>query len=159
MSNFFESQQQAKVSRVSGQTLSDQKQESVNLFSSKIALNFSFYAAPALLTAMLGTYTYPRAVRLARHKRLLRLRNFYAIHVSIAPFLAFIHMNFFSAIQAVIGAHIFERDYNEFVPRQKQELQYVRLASATLPEEQVVYGQEPYGYVFYKVQSELKKLS
>ena len=96
----MESQQQSKISRISGQTLADTetKQQSVNFFSSKIFLNFSFYAAPALLTAMLGTYTYPRAVWLARHKRLLKLRNFYAIHVAIAPFLALIHLNFFATV-------------------------------------------------------------
>ena len=38
-----------------------------------------------------GTFTYPIAVRIARG--LFKLRGFYAIHLSIAPFLALVHVN------------------------------------------------------------------
>ena len=50
------------------------------------------------MTALLGTFTYPKFVKLARSKRLLGLRNFYAIHFAIAPFLALIHLNFFAFV-------------------------------------------------------------
>ena len=61
-------------------------------------VNVSTWAVPTFATAMLGTFTYPRAVRLARSPRLLGLKNFYAIHFAIAPFLALIHLNFFSLL-------------------------------------------------------------
>jgi hypothetical protein len=50
---------------------------------------------------MCGTMTYPIAVRIVR-SRLFKLRGFYAIHLAIAPFLAFVHINIFSAIFAYI---------------------------------------------------------
>jgi hypothetical protein len=41
---------------------------------------------------MAATITYPIAVRIAR-SRLFKLRNFYSIHLAIAPFLALVHVN------------------------------------------------------------------
>ena len=70
---------------------------------------------------MLGTITYPLAVRVARSKRLFKLRNFYAIHVSIAPFLALIHINFFSLVQTLLRVKMLELDFREVRPNLEQE--------------------------------------
>jgi hypothetical protein len=64
----------------------------------KLKWNFIYLAAPVFLTSMLATITYPLMVKVARSKYLFSLRNFYAIHISIAPVLAFIHVNFFSFV-------------------------------------------------------------
>ena len=61
-------------------------------------LKLGYTLGPLFCTAMLGTITYPLAVRIARSKYLFRLRGFYAIHISIAPFLSLIHLNFFAFI-------------------------------------------------------------
>ena len=79
-----------------------------SLLSNKILINFSYYAFPIGLTGLLGTYTYPKAVKIARNKRLLGLRNFYAIHVAIAPFLALIHLNTFATLQGFFKAYLHE---------------------------------------------------
>jgi len=68
----------------------------------KITINFLYYATPIFFTSMLATFTYPLAVRIARSKRLFKLRNFYAIHISIAPFLAYIHLNFYAFAEALV---------------------------------------------------------
>ncbi|CDW80284.1 UNKNOWN [Stylonychia lemnae] len=52
---------------------------------------------PISITAMCGTITYPIAVRITR-SRIFKLRNFYAIHIAIAPFLSVIHLNIFAAL-------------------------------------------------------------
>ena len=65
---------------------------------------------------MLGTITYPIAVKIARSKRLFKLRNFYAIHVAIAPFLALIHINFFSFVQTMIRIKMTEKEFREVRP-------------------------------------------
>ena len=70
---------------------------------------------------MLGTLTYPLAVKLARSKRLLRLRNFYAIHACIAPFLALIHANFFSFVQTLLRIRLMEQEFAEARPRYEEE--------------------------------------
>ena len=66
-----------------------------------LARNFTFFAAPLFCTSMIGTITYPIAVRIA--KKAFRLRNFYSIHLTIAPFLALIHINFFALVQTLIN--------------------------------------------------------
>ena len=55
---------------------------------------------------MAGTITYPIAVRIARSKYLFKLRNFYAIHIAIAPFLALAHINIFAFVHAYMRIKI-----------------------------------------------------
>ena len=74
-----------------------------NDFYNMLMMMFSYWGAPLFTTSMLATVTYPLAVRIARSKRLFKLRNFYAIHVSIAPFLGFIHLNAFIFVQTLIA--------------------------------------------------------
>jgi hypothetical protein len=67
------------------------------------------------VTALAGTLTYPLAVRIARSRYLLKLRNFYAIHIAIAPFLAFAHINIFSAVNTYMRIKIKEEDFRDFL--------------------------------------------
>ena len=66
------------------------------------------------MTAMVGTITYPIAVRIAR-SRLFKLRNFYAIHGAIAPFLALVHCNIFSFVQIYTKIKIRESKFSNFM--------------------------------------------
>ena len=77
--------------------------------------NAKLILVPAFLTAMCGTITYPLMVRLARSKYLFKLRNFYAIHLSIAPFLALIHINIFSGIHTYMKIKQKEQDFDDFI--------------------------------------------
>ena len=77
--------------------------------------NAKLVLVPAFLTALCGTITYPLMVRLARSKYLLKLRNFYAIHLSIAPFLALIHINIFSGIHTYMRIKLKEQDFEDFI--------------------------------------------
>ncbi len=70
---------------------------------------------PVFITALCGTITYPIAVRIARSKYLFKLRNFYAIHISIAPFLAFAHINIFAGVHSYMRVKTIEADYREFL--------------------------------------------
>ncbi len=67
------------------------------------------------MTALCGTVTYPILVRVARSRYLFKLRNFYAIHASIAPFLALIHINIFSGVHAYMRIKIKESEFAEFI--------------------------------------------
>ena len=67
------------------------------------------------MTAMCGTVTYPLLVRIVRSRRFLRLRNFYAIHITIAPFLALIHINIFSFVFTCIRIKLKEAEYADFI--------------------------------------------
>ena len=69
---------------------------------------------------MAGTITYPLAVRVARSKYLFKLRNFYAIHLAIAPFLALAHINIFALVHAYMRIKIQEEDYRLYNPKLQQ---------------------------------------
>jgi hypothetical protein len=62
--------------------------------------------APGAMTMFCGTFTYPIAVRIAR--KVFRIRGFYAIHISIAPFLAFVHVNIFGTLHALGRVRLME---------------------------------------------------
>ena len=64
---------------------------------------------------MAGTVTYPIAVRIARSRYLFKLRNFYAIHIAIAPFLAFAHINIFGGVHSYMKTKVKESDYRDFL--------------------------------------------
>ena len=98
-----------------------------DILRNKLLLNFSFFAAPIGMTAILGTFTYPRAVRIARSKRLLGLRNFYAIHFAIAPFLALIHLNFFALVQSYFKLKIHEVDFIDQTNLDKLKRKQIRI--------------------------------
>ena len=70
---------------------------------------------PVFVTAMAGTITYPIAVRIARSKYLFKLRSFYAIHLAIAPFLAFAHVNIFFGVFTYLRITTMEGDYRDFL--------------------------------------------
>lgn len=65
---------------------------------------------PVSLTMLCGTFTYPIAVRIAR--KVFRLRGFYAIHLSIAPFLAFTHINIFGTLHSYFRIKVKEREFD-----------------------------------------------
>ena len=69
---------------------------------------------PAAGTLFCGTFTYPIAVRVAR--KIFRLRGFYSIHISIAPFLALIHVNILGTLHAYARAHLIEQEYIRLAP-------------------------------------------
>ena len=58
------------------------------------------FIVPLFFTAMLGTITYPLAIRIVRSKRLFGMKDKGLIHLTIAPFLSYIHLNFFSIVKA-----------------------------------------------------------
>ena len=76
--------------------------------------NFMKVVAPAALTMLCGTFTYPIAVRIAR--KIFRVRGFYAIHISIAPFLALIHVNIFGTLHTIGRAKIMEKEFDRLRP-------------------------------------------
>ena len=71
--------------------------------------NFMKFVIPGLFTMMCGTFTYPVAVRAAR--KIFKLRGFYAIHISIAPFLALAHVNIFGTLHGLMRAFIIEEEF------------------------------------------------
>ena len=77
--------------------------------------NFLKLVLPAATTMLCGTFTYPVAVRVAR--RMFGLRGFYSIHISIAPFLAFIHVNIFGTLFALGRIKAIEYDYDRLAPK------------------------------------------
>ena len=109
ISNFLESKDQSKVSKLGGQTLagsSEDESPAESVFVRGIKENFQKVVFPGMITMLCGTFTYPVAVRVAR--KIFRLRGFYAIHISIAPFLALIHVNIFATCHALFRAKCME---------------------------------------------------
>lgn len=76
--------------------------------------NFYKLVLPAAATMFCGTFTYPVAVRVAR--KVFRLRGFYAIHISIAPFLALIHVNIFGTLHALGRVRAMEHEFERLAP-------------------------------------------
>lgn len=66
--------------------------------------------APLFITMLCGTITYPIAVRVV--KRVFKLRGFYAIHLSIAPFLAIIHTNVFAVSHSYFMIKHMEKEFD-----------------------------------------------
>ncbi|TNV75803.1 hypothetical protein FGO68_gene10144 [Halteria grandinella] len=130
VSNFLESKDQAKVSGMGGAMFMQRAESKQEVKSEGNPLirtymrNLSQVMVPIFVTALCGTVTYPIAVRIARSKRLFKLRNFYAIHIAIAPFLAFIHSNIFSGVYMYMKIKIREIDYKEYLesnPRERDQ--------------------------------------
>ena len=108
ISNFLESKEQSRVSKLGGQMFTAKTDEGEDadgsVQSTSLSLigfkeNFMKLVLPAAGTMFCGTFTYPIAVRIAR--RVFRLRGFYAIHISIAPFLALLHVNIFASMHTL----------------------------------------------------------
>ena len=116
----------------------------------KIATNFLYYTSPIFFTSMLATFTYPLAVRVARSKWLFGLRNFYAIHIAIAPFLALIHLNFYSFAEALVKLKMMEMEFRE-VKGVNLFKDYKCIVDGTMDITKVTPGNEPYGYHFYNI--------
>ena len=76
--------------------------------------NFMKFVVPGMFTMMCGTFTYPVAVRAAR--KIFKLRGFYAIHISIAPFLAFAHVNIFGTLHGLMRASVIEEEFVRLTP-------------------------------------------
>lgn len=84
-------------------------------------------------TSMAATITYPLAVRVAR-SRLFKLRNFYSIHLAIAPFLAFAHVNIYAVFQTLTKIKVKEckdtatppqsllDEYNEYMEKKSKNV-------------------------------------
>lgn len=89
--NLLESSKQAEISKLGGK-LFDENNIVKSNFSNYLDI-LRVWVLSATLTMLCGTVTYPIAVRIAR--KIFRIRGFYAIHISIAPFLAFVHTNIF----------------------------------------------------------------
>jgi hypothetical protein len=66
--------------------------------------------APVFITLMTASLTYPVAVRLVKY-RPLRLRGYWAIHLTIAPFLALINVNVFGATHSYFRIKVMEQDF------------------------------------------------
>lgn len=76
----------------------------------QFAGNASKVIVPSLITMMCATVTYPLAVRIV--KKIFKLRGFYAIHLSIAPFLALVHVNIFGVSHTYCRIKHMEREYD-----------------------------------------------
>ena len=151
VSNFLESKDQSKSSKFGGEMMSSSQSIKSNQFfkndlMNNLARNFTYFAAPLFCTSMIGTITYPLAVRFV--KKAFRLRNFYSIHIAIAPFLALIHINFFALVQTLINVQYINHEYREVKPnyiKEYEDIKNCRLQSAP------PLGAEPFGYNFYRI--------
>lgn len=81
--------------------------------------NASKVIFPVLITMICGTVTYPLAVRFV--KRVFRLRGFYAIHLTIAPFLALIHVNILGVSHTYLRIKHMEREFEAVKSKLKPE--------------------------------------
>ena len=68
---------------------------------------------PLFITLMCSTLTYPVAVRVS--KRVFGLTGFYPIHIAIAPFLAFIHVNIFGVTHMYFRIKHIEREFDSLI--------------------------------------------
>ena len=93
----------------------DDKSSTSNVLFIGFKENFMKLVFPAMITMVCGTFTYPVAVRIAR--KVFRLRGFYPIHISIAPFLALIHVNIFGTFHALFRARVMEQEFERLSPR------------------------------------------
>jgi hypothetical protein len=103
----LESKAQSRISRLGGEMMSDKV-----VHKSPIAVFFDKmqqWMLPVSLTMLCGTFTYPIAVRIAR--KVFRLKGFYAIHLSIAPFLGLVHTSIFGVLHSYSRIKIIERDF------------------------------------------------
>ena len=118
VSNFLETGEQSKVSSLGGATLSSSSyltdEDKTAKVLTKFAGNAGSLILPIAVTMLCGTVTYPIAVRIAR--KVFKLRGFYAIHLSIAPFLALAHVNIFGVSQAYCWIKLMERDFEQLKP-------------------------------------------
>jgi len=106
VSNFTESTQQGRASSLSGE-MGNQSLEQESTVAA-FRRNFSQFAIPFTLSAMTATFTYPIAVRIARK---CGLRGFYAIHISVAPFLAWVNLVTFNASRTYMKIKEREREF------------------------------------------------
>lgn len=88
----------------------------------QFAGNVSKVIAPALITMMCATVTYPLAVRFV--KRVFGLRGFYAIHLTIAPILALIHVNIFGVSHTLFRIKHLEREFDAVKSNLRTEREY-----------------------------------
>ena len=120
VSNFLESKEQSQMSAMGGQMFANKvegapSEDRSNTVMKQFLRNIKNVMVPVFVTAMAGTITYPIAVRVARSKYLFKLRSFYAIHLAIAPFLAFAHLNIFFTVHTYLRIKTMESDYREFL--------------------------------------------
>lgn len=104
----LETKAQSRISRLGGEMLSDKE-----VVKSPIAVfgeTLQQWMLPVSLTMLCGTFTYPIAVRIAR--KVFRLKGFYPIHLSIAPFLGLVHISIFGALHSYFRIKITERDFD-----------------------------------------------
>merc|ERR1711957_370634 len=80
------------------------------LVQNELMANGAKLIVPAMLTMLTGTFTYPIATRIARSWP-FRLRGFWAINLSCAPFLAFIHVHIFGTSHAYFRIKITEKEF------------------------------------------------
>ena len=88
----------------------------------QFAGNASKVIIPAVITMMCGTVTYPIAVRIV--KKVFKLRGFYAIHLSIAPFLALVHVNIFGISHTYFRIKHIEKEFEAVSKETKQAREY-----------------------------------
>ena len=123
VSNFLETSEQSKVSSLGGATLSASPDVKEEDRGAKVLTTFAGNAGslilPVAVTMLCGTVTYPIAVRIAR--RVFKLRGFYAIHLSIAPFLALAHVNIFGVAQAYCWIKLMETEFEHLKPQLARE--------------------------------------
>lgn len=121
--NFMESQEQARLSRFGGDMLARVENASTvdaalskdansmdHLFAEHIKANMLKLIAPIFITTMTASVTYPLAVRIVRGWP-FRVRGYYAIHFSIAPFLALINVNVFGVSHGYFRIKLVEADF------------------------------------------------
>lgn len=107
---------------------------------------------PATLTMLCGTVTYPIAVRIAR--KVFRLKGFYAIHLSIAPFLALVHVNIFGTLHSYFRLKIAERDFDLYFGKATNNIamqQFIQGRDDNVPSFDYIHAS------YYKVKDEVVK--
>ena len=88
------------------------------LVLNELVANAAKLIIPAMLTMLTGTFTYPMATKIARSWP-FRLRGFWAINLSCAPFLAFIHVHIFGTSHAYLRIKVTEKEFERNLPQLK----------------------------------------
>ena len=120
--NLLESQSQARISKTGGEFLtqnvtskssanSDESNDVGNkLFTDQLKANMLNFTMPLLTTLMVSSVSYPLAIKIIK-SRLFGLRNWYAVHLAIAPFLALINVIVFGMTHGYFRIKVREQDF------------------------------------------------
>ena len=71
----------------------------------------AFYSIPTCTTALFSILLYPRIVYI--NKKLLKVKNFWSINLTVLPILLFFNVRVFVLIQTYVGFKLIQLNYNK----------------------------------------------